>query len=121
MYDENPFWWNTEAKRFSMGVFDVSYYADNKRITNLKRPMELLCAVKNIKPNIIEGTVSVPTDLKRWVPKMLDYNITVHRVDVRKGSGLFIEFHDLSENDKIKVKQCNVCRRFSIYSRFLLL
>ncbi|XP_045473935.1 uncharacterized protein LOC123680196 [Harmonia axyridis] len=111
-YEYNPFWSASMELRIPTSVLDVGIMkiADKKEIKNFGNlPMNIsfeLLKGATVKVKITQSEITSP-------PRYSEYkedNFTIFMVEVKKGESFFIEFYNLTKNDKIDIAVANMKR-----------
>lgn len=78
-------------------ITDISIYLSNsgQLITKAGDNVTVVFKVENADINEIDGSVNVPQNKQEWVPEIIDYQLTVHRLNTLHGTNLLLIFDNL--------------------------
>ncbi|KAF5284732.1 hypothetical protein FQR65_LT13434 [Abscondita terminalis] len=108
VFPKNPYWWHKDGTGISTKVLSVNYFYSNKPILNSKSPIQLQFKANWSDPFRIEGLIKVPGNITETG---LEKHIAVHRIEVKQGGALIIDFYDVQDDLQMVItynKQPNI-------------
>ncbi|KAK4887834.1 hypothetical protein RN001_004105 [Aquatica leii] len=94
VYPDNPYWWHKDDINISTKILNANYFHKDKLLGNIKYPLQLFFAGNWIDPIHKQGVITIPSKTNNTE---LDQYVAVHRVDVKQGGALIVDFYDVKE------------------------
>lgn len=93
----NIFWWHKEASKIGSVISDLNMYLGDtgQALTDVVKDVTLVFQVTNREISEVSGSVTLPANKDQWVPKIVNYKMTVHRFNAPLGSNILLIFDNL--------------------------